>query len=410
MANTLKVTDRILKEAQRIAHEKLSFIGTTDLQYDKSFTYDATRGPNGQTLRVREPNQYIRRKGSRVMSVQDQDESSQNITVATQDGVDMRFNSQELIQSVNSDGAFDALSKNYIEPAVAVMCSGIESDYIEYCTKATYNLAGTAGTAITDLTVTGAARAKLNQGLAPKDGNRAVQMDSVTMGGLVNGLKGLFQDSSQIKEQYREGMIGRTGMADWYENERMWTLTNYGDVAGAINQTSFSEGMTTLTIDGMTAAPAVGSVFTIDTVYAVNPETKQAYSHLQQFVVTSSTTPTTTAISFSPAIYWNTTGTKAAKQNVDSSPANNDTLTWVGSASTSYVQSLMYHKEAFQFVTADLPIMDDAHKCVSSVSEGLSMRVWQGSDIRNDELLMRLDILYGMAALRPAWASRMIGS
>lgn len=401
MSNTLKVTDRVLKEAQRIAHEKSSFIATTDLQYDKSFTYDPTRGPNGQSLRVREPNQYTRRQGSRVMDVQDQDESTQTITLATQDGVDMRFNSQELIQSVNSDSAFDALSKCYIEPAVSGLISGIESDYLAYATKATYNLAGTAGTPPTDLTATGAARAKLNQGLAPKDGRRYVQMDSVTMGGMVNGLKGLFQDSSQIKEQYREGMIGRTGMADWYENERMWTLTNGADVAGAVNQSSFSEGLSTLTIDGMTAAPAVGSVFTIADVYAVNPETKAAYSHLQQFVVTSSTTPTTTAISFSPAI--KSTG---AKQNVDALPADNAALTWVGGASTSYVQNLMYHKEAFQFVTADLPIMDDAHKCMRSVHEGLSMRVWMGSDIRNDELLMRIDILYGMAALRPAWASR----
>jgi hypothetical protein len=42
--------------------------------------------------------------------------------------------------------------------------------------------------------------------------------------------------------------------------------------------------------------------------------------------------------------------------------------------------------------------------------DGLSMRVWQGSDIRNDELLMRIDMLYGMAALRPEWACRMIGA
>lgn len=402
MANTLKITDRVLKEAQRIAHEKLSFVGTTDLQYDKSFTYDSTRGPNGQTLRIREPNQYTRRQGSRVMDVQDQDESTQNITVATQDGVDMRFNSQELIQSVNSDGAFDALSKNYIEPAVAVLCSGIEADFIEYATKATYNVAGTSGTPTTDLVATGAARAKLNQGLAPKDGNRFVQMNSVTMGGLVNGLKGLFQDSTQIKEQYREGMVGRTAMADFYENDRMYSHANSSDVTGlAINQSSFTNGLSTLTIDGASVAPTVGSVFTIDSVYAVHPETKVAYSHLQQFTVTSATTPTTTSISISPAIYW--TG---PKQNVNSSPADNDAFVFVGAASTSIAQDLMYHKEAFQFVTADLPIMDDAHKCVTRQSEGLSLRCWMGSDIRNDELLMRIDILYGMAALRPAWASR----
>lgn len=401
MSNTFKVTDMVLKEAQRIAHEKLSFIGTIDRQYDSAFRYDSNRGPNGQSLRVRQPNQFTRRQGSRVMSVQDITERDQTITLATQDGVDMRFNSQELIQSVNSDGAFDNLSKNYIEPAVSVLVSGIEGDFLEYATKATYNTVGTAGTPMTDLVEGGLARAKLNQYLAPKDDMRAIQVDSVTMGGMVNGLSGLFHESSQIARQYREGMIGRTAGFDWYENERLWTLTNGADVAGAINQTTFTNGMSTLTIDAMTAAPAVGSVFTIAGIYAVHPETKQAYSHLQQFVVTSSTTPTTTAISFSPALYY-----EGPFQNVNDTPSDNDVLTFVGSASTGYLQNLAYHKEAFQFVTADLPIMDDAHKCMRSVKDNISLRVWMGSDIRNDELLMRLDILYGFAALRPEWACR----
>jgi hypothetical protein len=400
MANTLSVTDMVLKEAQRIAHEKLAFITTTDLQYDKSFRYDASRGPNGQSIRIREPNQYTRRQGSRVMDVQDQNESTQTFTVATQDGVDMRFNSAELMQSVNSGAAFDDLSKTYIEPAISVLCSGIEGDYIDYCTKRVYNLVGTAGTPPTDLVEPGEARAKLNQNLAPKDGNRFIQADSVTMGGMVNGLSGLFHDGEQIKKQYKEGMMGRTAMADWYENDRMATITNSSDVTGlAINQTSFTLGLTSLTIDGAAAAPAEGMVFTIDSVFAVHPETKAAYSHLQQFVVGSGST--TTNLVFTPAIYWS-----GAKQNVSASPANDDALVWVGAASTGYLQNLMYHKEAFQFATVDLPIMDDAHKCVTTVKDNLSMRCWQGSDIRNDELLMRIDILYGMAALRPAWACR----
>lgn len=404
MSNTFKVVDMVTKEALRIAHEKLSFIGTVDRQYDKSFTYQPNKGAHGQTLRIREPNQYKRRQGSRVMDVQDQNESTQTITVATQDGVDMRFNSAELIQSVNSDAAFDDLSKNYIEPAVAVMCSGIEADFLAYATKATYQLAGTAGSALTDLAAVGAARAKLNQQLAPKDGNRFIQADSVAMGSMVNGLKGLFQDSEQIKKQYREGMIGRTAMADWYENDRMWTLTNGADVAGEINAGTLTSGITSLTVDGFTAAPAVGAVFTVQDIYDVHPETKAAYSHLKQFTVTSATT---TSISFSPALIYDTTN---PKQNCSGTPVDNADITFVGSASTSYVQQLMYHKEAFQFITADLPLMDDAQKCVRRESDGLSIRVWMGSDIRNDELLMRLDILYGMAALRPEWACRIIGA
>lgn len=409
MSNTFKVVDMVTREALRIAHESCSFIGTIDRQYDDSFKQ--TGAKQGSTLRVREPNQYTRRQGSRVMDVQDQNESTQTITVATQDGVDMRFNSAELIQSVNSGAKFDDLSKNYIEPAVKTLVSGIESDFIAYCTKRVYNVAGTAGTAMTDLTVPGAARAKLNQGLAPKDGNRCIQADSVTMSSMVNGLKGLFQDSSQVKEQYREGMMGRTAMADWYENERMWTLTNSSDVTGTTDAAAqVTDGGTTVDMADTITNAAVGSVFTIAGVYACHPETKAAYAHLQQFTVISNASGVCTV---SPA-----TILTGAKKNVCSSTGadlattdfNSKTLTFVGAASTSYVQNLMYHKEAFQFITADLPIMDDAHKCVRRVQDGLSIRVWMASDIRNDELLMRLDILYGMAALRPAWATRMIGA
>lgn len=404
MSNTLKVVDMVLKESLRIAHESLSFIGTVDRQYDKSFTYNPNRGPNGQTLRVRNPNQYTRRQGSRVMDVQDQNETTQTITVATQDGVDMRFNSQELIQSVNSGSAFDDLSRNYIEPAVKVLVSGIEADFLAYATKATYNVVGTAGTAITSLDVPGKARAKLNQNLAPK-ADRAIQMDSVGMGALVNGVAAYFNPSNALGNQYREGMIARTAMADYYENERIWTMATGADhTTVTVNDTSIADGDTTVVTSGGTAA--VGSVFTFAGVYDVHPETKASYPHLKQFVVTAvSGSAGSQTLTFSPALQ--STG---ARQNVSALPANSAAITFVGAASTSYVQPIMYHKEAFQFITADLPLMDDAHKCVRRTQDGLSMRVWMGSDIRNDELLMRLDILYGMAALRPEWACRMIGS
>ena len=402
MSNTFKVIDMVTKESLRIMHEKLAFITTTDTQYDESFK-DNGRGKIGATLRVREPNQYKRRQGSRVMDVQDQAESTQTITVATQDGVDMRFNSAELVQSVNSGAAFDDLSKNYIEPAVSVMVSGIEADYLAFCTKATAQVAGTAGSAINSLTAIGAARAKLNQQLAPKD-MRYIQMDSVGMGTLVSGVATYFNDQKSISEQYKEGFVKRTGMADFYENERIWTLANSADVAGEINGGTLTSGITSITVDGFTAAPVAGMVFTIENIFDVHPETKSAYSHLKQFVVTSATT---TSISFSPALIYSTTD---AKQNASGTPVDNADITFVGAASTNYLQPLMYHKEAYQFITADLPLMDDAQKCVRRTKDGLSVRVWMGSDIRNDELLMRLDILYGMAALRPQWGCRLIGS
>jgi len=296
---------------------------------------------------------------------------------------------------------------------MSVLLSNIESDFLAYATKATYNVAGTAGTAMTDLTVPGAARAKLNQGLAPKD-ERSIMMDSVTMGSLVNGSAAYFAPSNDIGEQYREGMIARRAMADFYENERIWTLTNGSDVTISTDAAALVvDGTGALDFHTLTAAQVtVGSVFTIAGVYACHPETKAAYRNLQQFTLVSGGA-TSGASVVSPAIYL--TG---PNQNVCSSTGaqlaatdfNSQVMTFVGAASTSYAQSLMYHKEAFQFVTAYLPLMGDSLSCARKTQDGISLRVWQASDIINDRMLMRLDILYGFAALRPEWASRMIGA
>ena len=199
-------------------------------------------------------------------------------------------------------------------------------------------------------------------------------------------------------------------MADWYENDRMFTLTNGSDVTTTTDAAALVvDGTNALSFSAtMSSQATLGAVFTIAGVYGCHPETKAPYPTLQQFVLVSGGA-TTGASTVSPAIYL----TGAKKNVVKSTGAalaasdfNSQTMTWVGAASTSYVQNLMYHKEAFQFISADLPLMDDAEKCVRRNQDGLSMRVWQASDIRNDELLMRIDMLYGMAALRPEWSCR----
>ena len=305
--------------------------------------------------------------------------------------------------------AFDDLSKNYIEPAVSTLVSGIEADFLDYCTKATAQVAGTAGSAIADLTTIGKARAKLNQQLAPGH-NRSIQMDSVGMGTLVAGVAAYFNDSKSISDQYKEGFVKRTGMADFYENERVWTMPNSADVAGEINNGTLTSGITTLTVDGLSAAPVAGMVFTVGAgsgetpILDVHPETKVAYAHLKQFTVVSATT---TSITFTPAMIYDTTD---PRQNCSGTPADGADITFVGAASTNYVQPIMYHKEAFQFVNAPLEIMDDADKCSVETREGMSLRVWRGSDIGMNRRVLRIDMLYGFAALRPEWACRLIGA
>jgi hypothetical protein len=133
VANTLLTIDMITREALRLAHEKATFIRTINRQFDDSFGDAGAK--IGDTLRIRYPSQYTRRTGSRVMDVQDGVQLSTALTVATQDGVDMRFNSRELALDL------DEFSQLHLEPAMATLISNIDSDCIQACTKSTYNYA-----------------------------------------------------------------------------------------------------------------------------------------------------------------------------------------------------------------------------------------------------------------------------
>ena len=398
MSNTFKVLDMIAKQGLAVAHEKATFLSTINRQYDSEFKPSGSGRKIGGTLRIREPNQYTRRQGSRVMDVQEQDEATQTLTLATQDGVDMGFNSAELTLDTDNPDQVQAFTERYIEPAMGTLISGIESDALAQFTKDIYNLTGTPGTVVGasgDISALTNARAKLNQGLAPMDA-RAYQIDSLTMGSIVNGKTGLFHPESQVKKAFTEGYYSRAMGADFYENERTYSHTTGADHTSITVNDTVASGDEVVTLAGATMT--VGTVFTFADVYAVHPESKQSYSHLQQFVVTAVSGNDYTV---SPKMI--STG---AKKNISALPANGAAVVAVGSASTAYRQNLVYHRDAFVFVTADLPKFDDAHKCVVKNMDGLSVRVWMGSDIRNDELLVRMDILYGFKTVRPAWACR----
>ncbi len=419
MANTLLTIDMITREALRLAHEKATFIGTINRQFDDSF--GNTGGKIGDTLRIRYPSQYTRRSGSRVMDVQDSVQVSTALVVATQDGVDMRFNSRELSLDL------DEFSQIHLAPAMATLVSNIDSDALQACTKSTYQWATNLNplkdlnvsnmSAISSLTAAGNARTRLNQQLAPKGADRRIQVDSGTMAAMVTGAAAFFNPSNAIAEQYREGLIARTAMADYYENERIFSMATVSSVLNSSWRIS-----TFISTNGVqsfgastTQLTAPGAVFTLSNSTAaimdVHPETKAVYANAKQFSLVSSVFAATTTWTFSPPIFW--TG---PRQNVGGvftqSTLQLSTLTinLAGTTTLSFPTGLMYHKDAFTFATAELPLMSASEKCVRKTYDGLSLRVWQDSDIRNDELLTRIDILYGFAAIRPEWACRVIGA
>jgi hypothetical protein len=392
MANSILTPTAVTREVQRVLHEKAQFISTVNRSYDSS--YAQTGAKIGDSLKIRLPNKYTVRTG-KTLNAQDTSESSVTMTVATQKGVDMNFSTAELTMSL------DDFSKRIIEPAVSVLVSNIEYDALTTLTKTVYNQVGTAGTVPAAALVWNQARARLNQNLAPKDNNRSVQCDSIAMSTTASAVGALFNPQQATGMMNIEGYFGRLSGLDFFENERTYTHTVGADVTTVtVNDGSIADGDSTIVTAGGTGA--VGDVFTIAAVYAVHPETKQAYSHLQQFVITAiAGSAGSETWTFSPSLQ--STG---ASQNIDALPVTSAVITSTGTAGSSYAQSLVYHKDAFAFATADLELPQGVHFAAREVMDGVSVRLVRQYDINNDNIPCRLDILYGYKEIRPEIACR----
>lgn len=395
MANTILTPNMITREALRILHQKLNFIGNMNRAYDDSFA--KTGAKIGDTLRIRLPNQYTVRSGA-TLAAQDTTEQSVSLQVANQKGVDVNFSSAELTLSL------DDFSARILEPAMAVLAANVEADAFSMLNDV-YNNVNNVGNALTFKAVM-QGRKILNDNLAPLDSDRCCILNTQDQVDLVDALKGLFQDSTAIQKQYKEGMMGRTGGFDFYENTLVPTSTT-GTSAAATGYTISGAGQTGSTLAIATGANtfAVGDIITLPGVNRVHPETKADTGILQQFVVTAAYAGGAGNLSISPAIV--TTG---ALKNVTASPTNGGAITKIGAASSVYKPSVVFHKDAFTFATADLIMPTGVDFSAREVMDGLSMRIVRQYDIVNDKFPCRIDILYGYKTIRAQLAARLLSN
>ena len=187
MANSLLTPSAVTREALRVLHQKLNFVGNINRSYDDSFAKSGAK--IGDSLKVRLPNEYVVRSGA-TLSTQDTTESSVTLQVTTQKGVDLNFTSADLTLSL------DDFSQRILNPAMSVLAANVEADALSMY-KDVYNLVDQDATAFTWNTVLNG-RKTLNDNLAPMDNDRACLLSTGSSVKLVDALKGLFQDSGEI--------------------------------------------------------------------------------------------------------------------------------------------------------------------------------------------------------------------
>jgi len=404
MANTILTSQIITREAQRILHQKLNIVGNMNRQYDDRF---AKRGAKiGTSLDLRLPAKFTVRTGSSY-SGQNVVERKVNLPVATVKGVDMAISDLEMALSL------DDFSKTILEPAMAQLAAQIEYDAINALYKYVPNYVGTVSTQL-DYKKFQQAGQVLTENLAPSS-QRCFILNPSSRVEFSDAVKGLFQSSTNIENQYKEGIVGRTGGFDVFENTMVPAHTT-GTYAGTPLTNGANQGSTgadnayattsSLITDGWTSTSLkAGDIITIADVYEVHPETKQSTGKLKKFTVTADVSDTAGAITMtiSPAII-----AGGAYQNVTARAGDNKAITVLGTSATAYGQNIAFHKDAFAFVTADLEVPNGVDMAAREVLDGISMRFVRWFDGDTGEFKSRIDVLYGYAPVYPELAVRAV--
>lgn len=403
--NVSDVGKVIAKAAAAMLADKTQFLKSIDKEPASSF--GQVNGYNvGDTLSISKPARFIPTSTADITStLQEVVEEKTTLALDTRKIVGINLTSAEIQNTL----ALKDWSNRVLDPAVSSIAQAVEASFLTTAKNYSNHIVGTPGSTTFDTDLSLAAREKLMKALVPQDGKLFGLLDSGAMRSAVNARKGLFQSSSAIAEQYKEGYVGYADGFTYLENNLVPRHTNGADVAFAVEATvvTIANGMATLGVDGVTSGATIkaGTKFTIASCYDVHPITKATLPNLKIFTVTADVTETSgnsVTLAISPAIYYTTTD---PRQNVSAAPVDEDTCTVLtGLASTGYTHNLFYHKSAFRFASVPLMKPDGAHMVGQETVDGMTIRVWMDASILTDKMIMRLDFLGGFSAVRPEWS------
>lgn len=404
MANAIITPTIIAKEALMQLENNLVMGNQVHREYKKEFV------KVGETVNVRKPVKFTVQDGATFVA-QDVEEANTSITVSSRKHVGWKFDTQSLTMSIEN------YSERYIKPAAIALANKIDLDGCALYDDV-WNWVGTPGQTVNSFTDFALAPRRLDEMAVPSDMRRAV-LSPADHWGLAGGATALYMQNI-ASDAYRKGMIGNLGGVDTFMDQNVYKHTvgahaGTPKVNGSSQDTTYALSKTTntqtLAVDGITGAGTLkaGDVFTIADVYSVNPVNKLTTGVLQQFVITADAATVSSSLSvnltIAPAII-----TSGPYQTVNSAPADDALITFLGTAGTAYPQNMVFHKNAFALVTVPLEMPDGVSFKARETHNGLSIRVIKWYDGVNDEEKIRLDILYGWKAIYADLATRLSGT
>lgn len=407
--NTVLNPTIIAKEALVLLDNQLQFAKSVYRGYEEEYSKNVNGYKVGTTINIRKPAQFTVRTGA-VAAIQDVTEGYTQLAVNTQVGTDFKFTSADLTMKIGD------LSDRVIKPQMIQIANKIDRDLAGLYSNV-WNYTGTLGSTMNGFGSFAKAQQRLDEMAVPSEDRMSV-VAPADYWDTVSNLTGLYIAQS-ANPAYRQGTLGGVAGLDVMMSQNINTFTagtrTNGTVNGAGQNVTYTGSQAntytqTLSVTGLGAngTVAAGDVFTIANVFAVNPVTKAPLSYLQQFTVTTAATASAggvASLTISPAII-----ISGAFQTVQLASGTElptgGTVTWAATASTSYLQNLAFHKNAFALAVVPMERPAGAIDVARETYKGLSVRVIPYYDGINDVSSYRLDVLYGFAAIDPRLATR----
>lgn len=400
MANSLLTINMITREAVRLWKNSNAFLQNVDMQYDDSFAVSGAK--IGSTLRIRLPNDFTVVTGP-ALSVQDTAEQSTTLVLATQKHVDVGYSTADRTLSL------DDYSRRVLAPMVNNLAGAVAVDIMSGSEGGICNFVANqdAGNNIINPIQSTYLRsgAVLDNNSAPM-ANRKIVNSPDTEASVVSTLSGLLNPQSEISRQYTTGRMYDALGFIWMKDQTTIAHTNGALAQGSATVNGAGQSGLNLTVNALANGLNVGDIITIAGVHQVNRITKQSTGRLRQFAVTANVPAGATSIPIYPALVPGVGGQAVQYQTVDVSPVNGAAVNPTNglAASASYTKNFSYAPEAVTLATADLEIPHAVHEAARESFDGVSMRMVTDYFIGTDQLITRLDVLYGYLWIRPEWA------
>jgi coat protein Gp5 len=411
MANAFATPTWVVNETAYQFSNALHGPANFNRTYDDSFTQAGAKV--GATVLARLPQRWTVRRGQ-AFAAQAINDRTMPITLSYQTGVDFNYSSIEATLEL------DRVRERYIAPAANTLASDVDAQSMSDVYASVYHAVGTPGTTPATNLLYLQATQKIFDMAGPEDNLTAV-LDKLAEITLVNANAATFNPAQTISQQWKSGKFadGALGIREWFRDQNIPRHTTGTFTASTPLVDGALQTGSTININGWASGATSlkkGDVFTIAGVYSVNPISRVSTGRLQQFVITANTSDSsgaTATLPISPSII-----TSGPLQTVSNSPADDAVVTvWAANpaggtlATTVSPQSLVFHKNFAAFVMADLedPVAGAKANFARSKDWGISIRLVQQYDIKDDQNGTRLDCIHGTGIIEPAFAVRVVG-